>query len=98
MLIQAMLFGCSHGVGDALDTPPSGDSPTEWQWGNATIETDIAANGADTDDFLYGVPPSAERPAIDFVAKNRDGTTRGKPDLLGHPTVLWFFVEAATGG
>ena len=47
---------------------------------------------------LYGsIPPSA-LPLPDFVALNHDGQTRGTEDLIGKPTVMWFFPFAGTPG
>lgn len=55
-----------------------------------------------------GVPPSAEgltgrRPATarsltEFSALNTRGEPRGPADLLGEPTVLWFYPMAGTPG
>jgi hypothetical protein len=40
-------------------------------------------------------PPLA---AIAFSATNRDGTARSREDLLGHPTVMWFYPAASSYG
>lgn len=34
----------------------------------------------------------------DFAALSHDGTPRSRDDLLGHPTVVWFFPVAGTPG
>ena len=47
---------------------------------------------------LHGTAPKLPVVAPDFVAHNSDGAARGKADLLGHPTVLWFYPAAATPG
>lgn len=48
--------------------------------------------------LLHGKVPEVALDAPEFVATSHDGTTRGKPDLLGHPTVMWFFPFSGTPG
>ncbi|MFZ5785879.1 MAG: hypothetical protein ACOY3Y_05510, partial [Acidobacteriota bacterium] len=65
---------------------------------DADAEADTDAE-ADADAVaLHGTRPTTALPAPDFVAANSDGSTRGRPDLIGHPTVVWFYPAAATGG
>ena len=47
---------------------------------------------------LNGTFPTENIPAPNFTAINYDGSTRGKEDLIGHPTVIWFFPKAQTYG
>lgn len=47
---------------------------------------------------LHGVAPAEPVPVPEFSATNRDGTARTSVDLVGHPTVLWFYPLANTGG
>ncbi len=47
---------------------------------------------------LHGVAPAEPVPVPEFSATNRDGTARSSADLVGHPTVLWFYPLANTGG
>jgi len=47
-------------------------------------------------DQLHGDAPAEALPVAKFEALNSDGTTRSSPDLIGHPTVLWFFPYAGT--
>jgi cytochrome oxidase Cu insertion factor (SCO1/SenC/PrrC family) len=47
---------------------------------------------------LLGARPAAPVPAPEFTAVAHDGTPRTKADLLGHPTVMWFFPAAGTPG
>ena len=82
------LFGCSSALESDTEVP----------------DTDVAAD-ADTDTDsdtlpadLNGTPPAAAVPAPEFVATNRDGTPRSRPDLTGHPTVVWFYPAAMTSG
>lgn len=37
-------------------------------------------------------------PAPDFVALNHDGAERTREDLMGKPTVIWFYPAANTPG
>lgn len=47
---------------------------------------------------LYGEAPPDALPLPEFVATNFDGGARGPADLVGHPTVVWFFPFAGTPG
>jgi hypothetical protein len=47
---------------------------------------------------LHGTVPGSALPAPEFVATNHDGSTRGPGDLMGKPTVMWFFPFAGTPG
>ena len=47
---------------------------------------------------LNGTFPAEELVLLDFSAENSDGTSRGKENLIGHPTVIWFFPYAQTTG
>lgn len=47
---------------------------------------------------LNGTVPASALPAPEFVALNSDGSTRGPEDLMGKPTVMWFFPFAGTPG
>ena len=54
-------------------------------------------NEVDPDD-LNGAQPETALGAPEFSATNRDGSARSREDLLGHPTVMWFYPLAATAG
>lgn len=47
---------------------------------------------------LHGQPPAATTHLPDFRATNRDGQARTRDDLIGTPTVVWFYPSAATSG
>lgn len=66
--------------------------------GDAGASTDggASADGGGAD--LHGQPPKTPVPAPEFVAINRDGSSRSRENLLGQPTVLWFYPAAGTGG
>jgi len=76
---------------DADDTPDSGaDDPLDDGADDAVADIDWGA--------LHGRVPQVARPAPEFEALNRDGSPRGRGDLVGQPTVLWFYPKAATSG
>ena len=64
------------------------------------------SGGQDTDDTddtdlpgaLNGTPPGEAVPAPEFAARDEHGAARSRDDLLGHPTVLWFYPAAGTYG
>jgi peroxiredoxin Q/BCP len=47
---------------------------------------------------LHGTPPSKEIPLPVFEARNTQNQPRLPTDLIGKPTILWFFPFAATPG
>ena len=47
---------------------------------------------------LHGVRPPTPLPAPTFTATSQAGEPRGPADLLGRPTVLWFYPMAGTPG
>jgi hypothetical protein len=93
MIALALAWSCtapdprdsSGGDTDLLDT--DGDTDT----GNG-IDTDVDWDG------LHGDVPDETIPAPTFSATNRDDTPRDRDDLLGHATVMWFYVWAGTSG
>ena len=74
-----------------VDTDTDSDADTD-----ADTDTDT-----DTDTGVYvfnGTVPDSRIPAPEFEARNMDGSTRSRPDLIGHPTVVWFYPAAASSG
>jgi hypothetical protein len=47
---------------------------------------------------LNGKPPENPVDIPDFQATAMDGTSRTGVDLMGHPTVVWFYPAANTAG
>lgn len=45
-----------------------------------------------------GTVPASPAALPEFAATNLDGSGRAREDLLGHPTVMWFYPAAATAG
>jgi hypothetical protein len=56
---------------------------------------DSPASGAST---MVGVAPNPALSVPEFSALNQEGAPRSRADLLGHPTVLWYFPAAGTPG
>lgn len=71
-------------------TGTKGTTPT-FSTGTVTIDPGLA-------DQLNGQIASGEYPPPSFVALNYDGTERTEANLVGHPTVLWFYPLAKTPG
>ena len=60
---------------------------------------DDGGTGDDWSDLeLNGDWPDEAIPAPEFTVTNRDGNSRTREDLLGHPTVMWFYPAAASSG
>lgn len=91
MTLLLALLACS---GTPKDTDTNGGDPTDG--GSTTIDGGSTADGGSTS--LNGSPPDEPLAAPEFVATNRDGTGRSREDLLGHPTVMWFYPAASTAG
>jgi hypothetical protein len=49
-------------------------------------------------DGLFGTRSQGAVELPEFRAVNQAGVPRGRADLLGRPTVLWFFPAAGTPG
>ena len=82
----------TDGVSDGADGASDGTD-------GASDGTDGASDGADGTGGAYnGTPPSSPVSAPEFAATNRDGGARDREDLLGHPTVMWFYPAAGTYG
>lgn len=57
------------------------------------------AGGDDGGTVSYnGTVPASPAALPEFAATNSDGSGRAREDLLGHPTVMWFYPAAATAG
>ena len=92
MTFTLAMWGCTE-VPDAKgdDTAVETDTDTDTD-ADTDTDTDTDLSG------LNGTEPAAPVSAPDFNATNYDGTPRSKPDLIGHPTVLWFFPFADSPG
>jgi hypothetical protein len=81
---------------DAPSTPGTDAGDPDGGGGGTTATDDGGSDGGATG--LIGSAPAKAIPAPEFVATNRDGTGRSREDLLGHPTVIWFYPAASTAG
>jgi len=94
--LSLSLLACSEPKLDGFDdssgstgnsTDSTGDS--EGTTGGTT-DTDISG--------LHGAAPSGDTSLPEFTATNMDGSPRTRDDLQGHPTIIWFYPLANTGG
>jgi hypothetical protein len=107
MIALLLLVSCQKGDTSSptdtgtpvVPTPTTDTDPPTTETGTGTS----TETGTDTGDPLPTgltgtVPPVAlAAPAFSGV-RNRDGAVRSQADLMGHPTVLWFYPAAFTGG
>jgi len=57
-----------------------------------------STSGATSTGALHGSAPEVAVSAPEFSATNMDGSGRDRSDLLGGPSVLWFYPWAGTPG
>ena len=88
--------GCGQG-----DTPDNTQTTTTTT-GTTTSTTDTSTTTTTTTTIdttaLYGTAPTQPVPAPEFLAYSHEGEPRTREDLMGHPTVIWFFPLADTPG
>ncbi|MDP2308928.1 MAG: hypothetical protein Q8P18_23095 [Pseudomonadota bacterium] len=98
-MLLLLLFACAGpGSSDSVssDKDTSADTSQVSDSGDADTDTDT---DTDTDvQELYGTPPASPVGLPTFTAHNQYGEARSEADLLGHPTVLWFYPAAGTYG
>lgn len=74
-------------------TTPTSTSPTTTTPPDPTgTTTDALPSG------LHGTVPAVALEPPDFEVYNRDQTIRTPEDLVGQPTILWFYPAAGTLG
>jgi hypothetical protein len=112
LFLSALLvsgLGCSDGEsGPPPDAGADADDGEDASGGDMAGDDGSADDGgdlvADADsknidwEALNGTVPPQALPAPYFTARNRDDTPRARPDLIGHPTVIWFYPKANTSG
>lgn len=74
-------------------TTATGTSTTS----TGTTTTSTTSTTIDTTK-LYGTAPDEAFPAPKFTVYNHESEARTREDLIGHPTVMWFFPFADTPG
>ena len=90
---DAQQFADASEVRDAsTSTTDSGSTSMD-----ASVAKDAEPSSTDSG-VLFGERPSSPLSVPTFMAQNSDGASRSQPDLLGQPTVLWFFPFAGTPG
>lgn len=85
--------GVSNNSADAMTMLPS-DSGVAL---DANMFAD-AQTGSSDSGVLFGSRPSTPLSVPTFMALNSDGASRTQGDLIGFPTVVWFFPFAGTPG
>lgn len=105
LLALALALGCAASTDDSAPGADGADGTSDGADGatdgadGASDGTDGTADGADgTGAALNGDVPDAPVAAPEFTAANRDGSSRSREDLLGQPTVMWFYPLAASAG
>ena len=93
LALVLFLAACAAGGAPGDDDTTAGDDDSA-----AGDDDSVAGDDDSTPVQLNGTPPDTPLPAPDFTAQNQRGETVGPDQLLGHPTVLWFFPAAGTPG
>lgn len=83
--------GIADSGGVTVDTADTGD-------GAAVDSADPDTAAPDPGDGLHGSAPDPAIPLPAFTATNRDGTPRGPENLIGNPTIIWFYRDAGSAG
>ena len=90
LLLLTLLTACTSGTQESGDTSLS-DTGAEILDSGDTGPVDVP-------DGTNGAVPTEALEAPEFAATNRDGGARDREDLLGHPTIMWFYPAAGTYG
>lgn len=110
LVLFPALVACAPGAPAPLDsaaatpstsTPSTATPPTTSEEGGTVLTDTYTPPPTDTElpEGLYGAAPAVALAAPVFSGvSNRDGTPRTQVDLIGHPTVMWFYPAAASGG
>lgn len=91
-----LFLACQHSDSETpktLDSSVTDSSTTDSSTTDSQGTTDTAPPAG-----LHGEIPENPLPLPDFTATAMNGETRTKADLLGHPTVIWFYPAATTAG
>ena len=95
MHLLTLLFLACQRPSDSIKTPSESSASTDSNDSNSTHDSDgidILPSG------LHGEAPAENLPLPEFSATAMNGQPRSQPDLLGHPTVIWFYPAANTSG
>ena len=89
MIYIPLLFACS-----SSESTKNTDSSNQVSL-DSGLDTDTEL---DDNQEYFGTAPISQLGVPEFSAQNSDETFRDKRNLIGHPTVLWFFPAAGTYG
>ena len=78
---------------DAMSMAPNDSGVTM----DAEVFADASMGPSDSG-VLFGDRPASPLSVPTFMAQNSDGASRTQGDLIGFPTVVWFFPFAGTPG
>ena len=96
LLLLSLLSACTPGDSDKGDGLDSSVADTSGSGSDTQAAVDTAP--VDVPSGTNGTLPDEALEAPEFSATNRDGGARDRQDLLGHPTVMWFYPAAGTYG
>ena len=105
LLLCLLSFSCN--TEKTTDNTSSDDSSTDTteETGTPQEPSDTTQEPSDTTDTeveipndTYGTLPTTDIGVPTFSATNSDGSSRNQDNLIGQPTVMWFFPLAATPG
>lgn len=108
VVAAGLASGCGGSTPDTTDADPTDSTPTavDTDPGTDTLLTDTSTTDTTTtdstttdEDGLHGEVPAVALPLPSFsevIAMS--GTAASPDDLVGQPTVLWFYPAAFTGG
>ena len=65
---------------------------------DTTGDTDGDTDGDTLPEGLNGTAPRDPISLPTFAARNQYGEDRSEADVLGHPTIMWFYPAAGTYG
>ena len=93
-VLPCAMFACtgSKALDSAHDSAVDSASDADTD-ADADADTD-----ADTAESYNGTIPPNSIPAPEFTDTDMDGTPRTRVDLIGHPTVIWFYPAATSSG
>ena len=92
-----LLFACLSTPKESTPVADSQGSTTDSQTTDSQT-TDSQTTDPTLPQDLVGKPPENPVPLPEFVAYNSDESPRSREDLLGHPTIVWFYPAASTAG
>jgi hypothetical protein len=97
--LAAFLAACAtSGTPDIADSDLDGSDTSVADTDSAPGPTDPTGTVTTPPGDYNGTIPSVALDAPEFLATNYDDTDRTQDDLMGQPTVMWFFPFSGTAG